>query len=370
LTKPRILILAQLPPPYHGQSIMQKYLADVNWEWCDKELEPMQFSKDIPSVGIFKINKIRELFRLIRSVKKRAQPDFDLIYYPPAGPNRIPIYRDLILIYFLRKRSKKILFHFHAGGIDQIFEKATKLESALIKKVFSNADGAIVLSDWLKNEVSWSNPKQLYTVPNGIQDACMHYKKTDKDASNQITILFVGNIRSEKGIFVLLKAASLLKQKHSNFLIKFMGDFHSDAEKYIYLKYVQKNHLEENVELLGVLDGNEKWEQFQQADIFCLPTTATEAMPVSILEAMMFSLPVVSTKWRSIPDIITHEKNGLLCTPNDEAELANCLSELIESPLKRKEFGENGRLDYLQKYTIEMHLKKMEHVFQDVLGTD
>lgn len=367
MSKAKILVLAQIPPPYHGQSIMQKYLVDVDWEWCNKDFEQMRFSNDIPSIGIFKTNKIIELIRLIRKVNKKSTPKFDLIYYPPGGPNRTPIYRDLVLIYFLRKKSKKILFHFHAGGINQIFEKVTKIEATLIKKVFKNPDGAIVLSDYLKKEIEWCNPMHIYTIANGIKDSYLPYQEIAKPIFETTIILFVGNLKKEKGIFVLLEASYLLKQKNQHFLIKFMGDFHNDAEKNIFLRYIKDKHLEENIELLGIMDGEQKWQQFHTANIFCLPTIATEAMPVSIIEAMMFSLPVVSTNWRSIPDVVLQEKTGLLCEPNNASQLAENIHSLICDFEMRNEYGKNGRKSFLEKYTVDIHLKKMENAFKDVL---
>src|SRR5688500_14108112 len=156
----RVLIIAQTPPPFHGQSIMQKYLADVKWNWCEKGYERMNFSEEIDEIGSFKIKKISELFGLINRIRKRARPKFELIYYPPGGPNRVPIYRDVIMLFFLRMFSRKIVLHFHAGGIDQIFDKVCKIEAYFIKKAFHKADAVIVLTDWLKKEVEWCIPKK------------------------------------------------------------------------------------------------------------------------------------------------------------------------------------------------------------------
>ena len=368
MTRPEILILAQIPPPYHGQSMMQKYLVDADWDWCNKDFERMSFSNDIPSIGIFKPNKIVELYRLIKKINKKSTQKFDLIYYPPAGPNRIPIFRDIILIYFLRKKTKKILFHFHAGGINKIFERITAFESSLIKKVFKKPDAAIVLSEFLKKEIEWCSPKNIYTIANGISDAYLPYKDIKKPLSIITNILFVGNLKKEKGIFVLLDAAVLLKQKTKNFSIKFMGDFHNDSEKNIFFDFVKQKNLTENIELLGIMSADNKWQEFNKASIFCLPTIATEAMPVSIIEAMMFSLPVISTNWRSIPDMVVHKENGLLCEPNNAVQLAESLHELMSDAEKCIEYGKNGRQSFLEKYTVETHLKNMENAFKDILN--
>ena len=123
----KILILAQIPPPFHGQAIMQKYLVDAKWEWCEKIHIPLNYSNSISEIGIFRIKKIFRLFSIISKVwNERLRGKIDLIYYPPAGPHRIPIYRDIITLFFIRKCSKKIIFHFHAGGLNEFFQKLSE----------------------------------------------------------------------------------------------------------------------------------------------------------------------------------------------------------------------------------------------------
>ncbi len=360
--KPRILIIAQIPPPYHGQSIMQKFLVDAQWNWCDKVHLPIIFSKDVASIGKFKLSKLIELARLcIKIYRLQKKKNFDCIYYPPGGPNRIPIYRDLFVIGILKLFSTKIILHFHAGAIDKIFCKLNFIEALVVKKIFAKVDCAIVLSKFLEKEVKWIKSKKIVIVPNGIEDVAL---KPVANNSNFINILFVGNLKKEKGIYILLQAAVIIRNSITNFVIKLMGDFHSNDDRNKFLQTITDFNLENNIVLLGSLRGEEKWNEFRKAQIFCLPTFATEGMPISILEGMMFSLPIVSTKWRAIPDIIMHEVNGLLAEPNNEKSLANCLLELIHSDEKRRMYGTAGRETYLEKYNVEKHLLEMEDVFK------
>jgi glycosyltransferase involved in cell wall biosynthesis len=366
MNKKRILAVAQTPPPFHGQSIMQKYLVDANWNWCKKEFVRMNFSEEIKEVGVFKIKKLRQLFNLISSVQKKAHPKFELIYYPPGGPHRIPIYRDVIMLYFLRKSSGKIILHFHAGGIDQIFNKVTRIESYFIKQAFNRVDAVIVLSEWLKREVEWCNPQKLFVVANGIDDVFPNFLKKEKNQAIT-SFLFVGNLKKEKGIFTLLEAAAILKAHNEKFELNFIGSFHSDNEEHAFLNFINENRLAEHVRYLGVKSGNKKWEEFQNADVFCLPTYETEAMPISILEAMMFQIPVITTNWRSIPDIVRHGENGLLFEPKNAKQLSTCMQRLIHDEEERRQMGKQARKDYLLNFSIDQHLRKMEKVFQEAL---
>jgi glycosyltransferase involved in cell wall biosynthesis len=362
----RILVIAQTPPPLHGQAIMQKYLVDAVWPWCKKEFVRMNFSEQIDEVGIFKFKKLGQLFGLLNRIRKSKKAKFELAYYPPAGPNRIPIYRDVIILYYLKLVSKKIVLHFHAGGINQIFNKVTKAEASFIKSAFKNVDAVIVLSDWLKKEVQWCSPKKIFVVGNGIDDVFETY--LPKPTCSLVSFLFVGNLKKEKGIFTLLKAALILKNAGERFIIRFMGSFHNDEERQAFFRFVEDQSLNGSIEYLGAKSGDDKWKEFQNTDAFCLPTFETEGMPVSILEAMMFQLPVITTNWRGIPDLVRHGENGLLFEPQNETELAACMERLINSAEDRSRMGVQARIDFIQNYTVERHLRKMENVFKEVVN--
>ena len=366
MSSKRILIIAQTPPPFHGQSIMQKYLADADWNWAEKDLARMNFSDEINEVGKFKIKKVFELFRLIRLIKKKAKSKFELIYYPPAGPKRIPIYRDIILLFILKRISSKVVLHFHAGGIDQIFKKVSKIESYFIRRAFNGVSAAIVCTEWLKKEVEWCRAKKIFVVGYGVKDVFEDFPAKVKLAK-PVCFLFAGNLKKEKGVFTLLKAALILKNLNRRFEIRFIGSFHSDQERQFFFAYIDNNELGNHVKYLGTKSGDKKWEEFQNADALCLPTFETEAMPVSIIEAMMYQMPVVTTNWRSIPDLIKHGENGLLFEPENEIQLSKCMDFLISSQEAITRMGLQARKDYLENFTVAQYLKKMEAVFADLL---
>ena len=365
----RALVIAQTPPPFHGQGIMQQYLVDAKWDWFRKDFVRMNFSDAIAEVGVFKFKKVIQLFDLIRRIQKSATSKYDLIYYPPAGPHRIPIYRDIIILFYLRMISRKVVLHFHAGGIDQIFKKVTKAEAYFIRKAFTGVDAVIVLSEWLKKDVEWCKPKKYYVVGNGCEDVFKDFT-SKREQQEPVCFLFVGNLKKEKGIFTLLKSALLLKNRGETFIVKCIGSFHNEHEKNAFVTFISENGLDPYVQYLGHKSGSDKWKEFAGADVLCHPTYETEGMPVTILEAMMFQKPVITTRWRSIPDMIQNKANGLLFEPQNDIELADHMHRLIHNKDERTLMGERGRKDFLANYTIEKHLEKLEVVFKDMLTSD
>jgi len=366
----KVLVLAQTPPPHHGQAIMQQYLVDAEWSWCNKQHIPLNYSSSIQQVGSFRFSKIAKLLGVLQKVRRvKKQSCIELFYYPPAGPNRIPLYRDVVTLLYARRSAKKIVLHFHAGGLSNLVERLNLVEKYFVKKAFRNIDYAVVLLPWLQKEVDWFAPKKVLVIPNGIEDVSAGALFPHRTTAPNNNILFVGNLKEEKGIFVLLAAAAKLKAKGLCFRVRVMGEAHSDDVRNRIIAFLHENEIADNVILLGSLTGEKKWEEFKQASVFCLPTYATEAMPVSILEAMMFSLPVVSTHWRAIPDMITNGCEGLLTPVKNEEALGDAIATLLRDKDLAMQMGRNGRKKFESHYHIQKHLSAMEAAFRQVVDS-
>ena len=135
----KILFLAQTPPPFHGQSIMQKYLVDEKWNWCVKKIIRLKYSKQHGEIGVFKFKKIIILLDIILKVwKERFKGKIDILYYPPTGSNKVAFYRDMITLILIRWCVKKIIFLFQAGGFSILHENLNLFEKFIAKKAYDN----------------------------------------------------------------------------------------------------------------------------------------------------------------------------------------------------------------------------------------
>jgi glycosyltransferase involved in cell wall biosynthesis len=276
----------------------------------------------------------------------------------------VPFYRDVITLLFTRWCAKKIVFQFHAGNFSGLLEKLNVVEKSLAQLAYKKPDAAIVLLPSLKSEVLWIRPRKVFVVPNGIEDQYHKYQKIS--TNNSPNILFVGSMNEKKGVLICLEAVNILKERNIDFVFNLVGEWSSLIDRDKAEEYINKNDLTRNIIFWGSKHGPDKWALFSNADIFCLPTHDTEAMPVTIIEAMMMSLPVISTQWRSIPDIVSDGKDGFLVSAVDSHALAEKILLLVNNANLRKTMGYRGREKYLKNYTLENHLIKMEEVFRNV----
>ena len=325
---------------------------------------PMRFSREMDEIGSASIGKVIHLFRVIAEIYYfRFFKKGEVLYYPPAGPNRIPIMRDVIILISTRWLFNKTVFHFHAGGVSEVRIKSW-LFGFLFRWAYYGSDCAILLSELNPADGRNLKAKREIVIPYGIEDNVVGELIRQSDSSN-VKILCVGVIKESKGVLVLLDACRSLKSKGLDFRLEVMGKFDSlDFEKVV-RNLIVEYKLTSHVSILGVLAGDSKWEVFKRADIFCFPTFfESETFGVVLLEAMQFCLPVVATAWRGIPSIVIDGKSGFLVAPGNSDMLADKLEILILNSMLRQEMGKFGRNNYLAHFTLNEFRNRMGEIFR------
>jgi glycosyltransferase involved in cell wall biosynthesis len=359
----KIVFVGQTPPPYHGQAIMIDKILAAQYKEVQLLHVRMSFSKEIDEIGGISIFKIFHLLHVIfRIYFFRFFNNARVLYYPPAGPDQVPILRDIVILLSTRWLFQRTIFHFHAGGVSERLPRSWFF-SFFYKLAYYKADCAILLSELNPRDGENLKAKHEIIVPYGIEDnySIGTYEKVE---TLKVKILFVGAIKESKGVLVLMDACKQLKGKGLDFSVEIMGKFESkEFEKHV-TEVVKVSDLERNVSFLGVQSGSPKFSSFNGADIFCFPTFyESETFGVVLLEAMQFSLPVVSTFWRGIPSIVNDGESGFLVKPQDAKELAERLEVLILNPSVRQRMGNAGRKIYLKKFTLSEFQKRMENIF-------
>jgi glycosyltransferase involved in cell wall biosynthesis len=102
-------------------------------------------------------------------------------------------------------------------------------------------------------------------------------------------------------------------------------------------------------------------------DIFVLPSL-NEGLPMTVLEAMAASKPVIATRVGAIPSVIKDSENGLLVAPKDPEGLQNAIASLLNDPERRRRLGDQAHAWVSQNYTSEAMALKYREMYEEVLG--
>ncbi len=120
------------------------------------------------------------------------------------------------------------------------------------------------------------------------------------------------------------------------------------------------------VRFVGQQDDVVPW--FQAMDLVTLPSYAEEGVPQAIMQAMACGIPVVSTRVGAIPEVVDHERTGLLVAPRSAEALALGLARLRDDEPLRTRFGSQGRQRAARDFGMGQMLDRMEVIFRHVAG--
>jgi len=184
-------------------------------------------------------------------------------------------------------------------------------------------------------------------------------KNAGGDAS-VVRVLFLAHSSREKGVFAAAAGVGLanrtLAAQNSPLRMKLIatGSFVSEAEKAEFDGLMQTSEFPGSFEHLGFVAGAQKNRILREADLFCFPTLYMgENQPVNLIEAMAYGLPVVTTRWRSLPEMFPSDYSGLVDN-QDPGKIATALLGLIASGI-----GEDLRGIFLKRFTVEHHLENL-----------
>ena len=225
--------------------------------------------------------------------------------------------------------------------------------------VFNLIDRYIALTEFSKNkfiEANFTDRRKISVLGNYLPKPLptpSHKKPT------QTYIAFLGRLSSEKGLPVLIKAMALNRE----LTLKIAG-VGPDAQ---HLDKMVEDLKIPNVQFVGSLSGEGKWDFLRNAICTVMPSVCYESFPLVALESMAVGTPVIASNLGGLPYIIEDGKTGLLFSPGDHLDLASRISELVNDPERTRMMGEECVQTINEKYTEAVHYRKLMEIYSQVL---
>ncbi len=270
-----------------------------------------------------------------------------------------------MFIPFVRLFGKKVLLQTH--GLDWKREKWNKVAKFVIR--FSTQLG-IRLSHQIASvsleEVEYFQNhynKHVYHLPNGITDpepTSDIYEIEKYQIKPAKYILFLSRLVPEKGCHFLIDAWNNLNpQLKSEYKLVIAGDTQYKDKYY----YSLKEHKSQDIIFTGFATGELKRQLLSHAGLFVQPSTI-EGMPISVLEAMGYGIPVITSNIREIRDIVIDKE--LLFEAGDSESLNKILSLVLKNIEVHKQFALEKRGEVLAKYNWDSSAKVLDGLLQNL----
>lgn len=364
----RVLVVGQTPPPFGGQAMMVQALLDGRYERVELHHVRLRYSDDMDSVGKFALRKVAVLFATILDVwVARFRHGTRMLYYPPSGPNMVPVLRDIVFLCAVRPFFKWTVFHFHAGGVSGFEPHLPAVLRPFFRWAYRGADLAIRTALQNPEDGIALSAKRSIVVPNGIPDMRGSVVEGTAAEGGPLTILFTGVLIPSKGVRVLLEAFRQVVAQGADVRLELMGRWGDPAFQGECEGFLRNHGLAGRVTFLGVMHDREKLEHFAGCDIFCFPSHfEAESFGLVLVEAMQFAKPVVSTHWRGIPSVVQDGVNGFLVPVEDPAAVADRLLRLVRDKELRLRMGMEGRRIFTEQFTLEGFRRNMEEALSGI----
>ncbi len=365
----KILFILHIPPPIHGSSIIGQQIKEskvINDKFECKYVN-LGTSKSVDEIGKNHFSKIFIYLNILFSTTKNLiyfRPDLCYIAITAKG---VAFYKDAIIAILVKLFGVKVIYHFHNKGVSNYQHKFWY--NILYRLVFKNSS-VILLSKYLYYDIKkYVAESDVYYCPNGIPDS-NYVRKYTKKNNNVVRLLFLSNLIESKGVYILLEACKILKDRNLHYECVFIGA-EGDISRNNIERRIKNLDLNTIVQYVGPKNGYEKHNYLENSDIFILPTYYYyESFPLVILEAMQFSLPVISTFEGGIPDMVIDGETGFLCKQRDAVCLADKIEILIEYPELRTKMGLAGRKRYEENFTLEHFEKRFIEILSKILNED
>jgi glycosyltransferase involved in cell wall biosynthesis len=251
------------------------------------------------------------------------------------------------------------ILHLHGGEFHLFYEKESgPLKRWLIRFIYDRAAHVLVLSErWRQWVCSISRNARVSIIFNPVQLPAL------PDWSRRVPgqTLFFGRLGRGKGVYDLLAAARELKDRHPGLQLALGGDGEVDKAR----AAAEELGLGAHTQFLGWVRGEQKARALERASIYTLPSY-NEGMPMSILEAMAYGLPVLATPVGGIPDVVSDGVEGYLVAAGDVAALAQRWNELLENPALAQRMGEAARRKVAARFSADAVLPQLGALYQSL----
>jgi len=270
-------------------------------------------------------NRMPKMLRLIYKYFKFAViiRKYDVIHINPSL-NIKSFLRDSVFSLLTILFEKKLLVYWH--GWDNSFEEKLHKNiyfKYILRITFLKAQTTIVLGQLFKEKLELLGYKNtIYIETNTAEDNYIENIKSKTIESNKpIRLLFLSRLEIEKGVYIAIDTLKLLNKDGVKYTLTIAG---SGTEEENIRSIISNINA---IEYLGNISGKNKHEVLVNSDIMFFPTFYPEGLPLTLLEALMYGMPIITRPVGGIPDIITN-KNGFITDSLDPKEFVEIINNL------------------------------------------
>ena len=311
-----------------------------------------------------------KLFRLVTSpffffIKiLRYRPD---IVHLNSSLEPKAYWRDLTYLIVAKTLGRRVVYQVHGGALPFTFLGNKSLQQSFLRWTLNLPDVLVLLAEVEREAYRAFNAgKCVRVIPNAIdldEYAAIGRKNYNGDL---IRLGYIGRLADDKGVRESICALAILRQRgleHLRLNIAGSGPFENQLRR-----IVKDLQLEDIVEFVGPVFGEDKIRFWQETEIFLFPTFHKEGLPYTVLEAIASGTPVIATRVGGIPDVIQDGVQGLLLDAHDPEAVATAIETLINDPDRLRSMSGAAMDRARDHYGIDRLARQFDEMYQEILA--
>ncbi|HUL74549.1 MAG TPA: glycosyltransferase family 4 protein [Vicinamibacterales bacterium] len=364
----KVLFIAPLPPPTHGQSLASDVLYQRLRQGNDVRVVNMA---ERPARHLWdRLRRVATVLSFMAGVLRKKR-GVDVIYLT-ISESLLGNLKDLCIYVLCLGRLDRMFIHLLGGaGIRRILE-GRGLRYRLNRFFISRLAGVIVEGPTQAAIFAGLiDEDKIHVIPNFAEDFLFVTEQEVRqkfDDTRVLRILFLSNLYHGKGHHELVEAylrlPSDLRQRMS---IAFVGGFESSRLREEFLRRIDgQAGLFYRGTFIGGLD---KKELYGQTHVFCLPTYYPyEGQPISILEAYATGCAVITTAHSGIPDVFRDGVNGYVVQAQSSEAIRQVLEKIARDPRPLVTMALTNRDMASERFRTETYQSSLTRILERRVG--
>lgn len=179
---------------------------------------------------------------------------------------------------------------------------------------------------------------------------------------NRKIVLSVRRLVYKNGLGTLIESVPKVAQQHPDVLFVLAG---KGPSRKLIEDRIKELGISRNIKLAGFVPDELLPAYYDAADIFMLPSASGEGLPLVLLEAMACGVPVIATAVGGTPEILKHNKNGILVPPLNAEAMAEATSKLLSKTERATTLGEEARRNVEDNYTWTENVRRLQAIYRE-----
>jgi glycosyltransferase involved in cell wall biosynthesis len=358
-----VVLIGPYPPPKTGIAISFKL-------FCDYLIENYGERQTFNIIGIRAksiyeqkpLLNVRDANKLLRILSATLSCDTIILF----GSQRFVTITGCMLVLLYKPLRRKIFIRYNGGGCDIYYEQANFILRWLMKRTLSRADAVVVQTEMLQSNMKALWGEKVLSASN--------YRTLDVDRvqerhfdSNSVSFIYAGHVRKLKGTEELLAAFMRLRERlakeRREIAVKldiYGTQVSSKFEPLDISPYLDNP----SIRFHGHVDNHELTSKYYQSDVFVFPTYwPTEGHPGSVIEALQCGLPIISSSWRAMSEVVVDDYNGLICEPQSVDSLVEVMHRVsCDLPLRKRLSANAAKIG--KQFETNVVCEKMAQIFE------